>query len=288
MNISKSYKKLLSLFAALLAVAVLLLGGCGADDKRDDIIVLYTNDVHCSIDDDIGYDGLAAYKKQCKEVTPYVALVDCGDALHGGEYGTVSQGEYPAELMKRAGYDFAVLGDQEFGYGLERLAALMEKSGAQYLGCNITYTGAGESAFLSKLLPCKTVTYGNVKVAFVGVSAPESIVKSVPGYFSDQSGNYVYDFCGASGQTLYDRAERRREPEHRAEGVRRARARWSDLLAAGARVVPCGTGRPARRPAAARARSAARSRRAVPRRGRFDGGGRTGSGGNVCGGCGAG
>ena len=207
MNISKSYKKLLSLFAALLAVAVLLLGGCGADDKRDDIIVLYTNDVHCSIDDDIGYDGLAAYKKQCKEVTPYVALVDCGDALHGGEYGTVSQGEYPAELMKRAGYDFAVLGDQEFGYGLERLAALMEKSGAQYLGCNITYTGAGESAFLSKLLPCKTVTYGNVKVAFVGVSAPESIVKSVPGYFSDQSGNYVYDFCGAGGQTLYGRVQ---------------------------------------------------------------------------------
>ena len=121
--------------------------------------------------------------------------------------GAVSDGEYPAELMNRTGYDFAVLGNHEFDYGMEQLDRLMEISGAQYLGCNISYTGEDEAAFLSRLLPYKIVSYGKVKVAFIGVSTPESIVKSVPAYFCDDSGNYVYDFCGESGEELYGRVQ---------------------------------------------------------------------------------
>ncbi len=206
MAIMKNMKRLSVVLASLIA-AVLLLGGCNAGDNKDDIVVLYTNDVHCSLDDDIGFAGLAAYKKLCEQNTPYVTLVDCGDALHGNAIGTVSKGEYPAEIMKRAGYDFAVLGDQEFGYGMEQLDRLMEKSGAQYLGCNIRYTGEGSSAFLSRLLPYKIVSYGDKKVAYIGVSTPESIVKSVPAYFCDENGNYVYDFFGASGEQLYGRVQ---------------------------------------------------------------------------------
>ncbi len=208
MNIKTKKKKQPCILAVILA-ATLLLGGCNANDKAqaDDIIILYTNDVHCAVDEDIGYAGLAAYKKWCGENTPYVTLVDCGDALHGDVIGAVSKGEYPAELMNRAGYDFAVLGDQEFGYGMEQLDRLMEISGAQYLGCNIRYTGTEDVAFLSRLLPYKIVSYGEVKVAFIGVSTPESIVKSVPTYFCDQNGNYVYDFCGGSGEALYSRVQ---------------------------------------------------------------------------------
>ncbi len=204
MSIGINRKKRQYITAVSLASA-LLLSGCSANDnaKADDIVILYTNDVHCSIDDDIGYEGLVSYRHWCEENTPYVTLVDCGDALHGNAIGTVSKGEYPAELMKRAGYDFAVLGDQEFGYGMEQLDRLMEISGAQYLGCNISYTGEDNAAFLSRLLPYKIVSYGEVKVAYIGVSTPESIIKSVPTYFCDDNGNYVYDFCGESGEKLY-------------------------------------------------------------------------------------
>ncbi len=204
MHIGTIGKKRRSFPAVMLAI-VLLLCGCNAKDKTntDDIIILYTNDVHCAVDDNIGYAGLAAYRKQCEQETPYVALVDCGDALQGDAIGTVSKGEYPAELMKRAGYDFAVLGNHEFDYGMEQLDRLMEISGARYLGCNIRYTGESEAAFLSRLLPYEVVSYGKVKVAFIGVSTPESTVKSVPAYFCDENGNYVYDFCGESGAALY-------------------------------------------------------------------------------------
>ena len=34
-----------------------------SDSRSDDIIILHTNDVHCGVQDSIGYDGLMLYKK---------------------------------------------------------------------------------------------------------------------------------------------------------------------------------------------------------------------------------
>ena len=54
-----------------------------AQAADQDIVVLYTNDVHCGVDDNIGYAGLALYKKEMQAQTPYVTLVDAGDAIQG-------------------------------------------------------------------------------------------------------------------------------------------------------------------------------------------------------------
>ena len=35
-----------------------------SDIRSDDIVILHTNDVHCGVQDKIGYDGLMLYKKQ--------------------------------------------------------------------------------------------------------------------------------------------------------------------------------------------------------------------------------
>lgn len=197
--------KLLAL-SMLLALSVCIFSGCGGEKGQQDIVVLYTNDVHCAVDENIGYAGLAAYEKQMEEETPYVTLVDCGDALQGDAIGSISQGEYLVDIMNEAGYDLAVLGNHEFDYGMERLAELMEMSDAQYLGCNIQYTGNGEGA-LTELKPYEIVSYGDTKVAFVGVSTPESIVKSTPAYFTDENGEIVYSFCGESGEALYSNVQ---------------------------------------------------------------------------------
>lgn len=37
------------------------------DTKSEDIIILHTNDVHCGVQDQIGYDGLLFYKKQLQK-----------------------------------------------------------------------------------------------------------------------------------------------------------------------------------------------------------------------------
>lgn len=201
-NVFKKGLAVLSVF-----MSVTLLAGCGGKESESrDIIILYTNDVHGAADSDIGYAGLASYKEWAMEKTPYVALVDCGDALQGDTMAAVSEGEYLVELMNRVGYDYAVLGNHEFDYGMEQLENLLTLSDARYLGCNIQYTG-DEDTFLSQLAAYHIASYGDVNVGFIGVSTPESIVKSTPAYFMDADGQYVYDFCGTSGEELYGKVQ---------------------------------------------------------------------------------
>ena len=163
------------------------------------IYVLYTNDVHCGIDENIGYAGLYTVKSNLEAQGEYVTLVDNGDAIQGDSIGTVSRGSYLVDIMNEVGYDFAVFGNHEFDYGLDRLSELMEKSNAQYLACNITYTGKGTN-LLAAAKPYEIVSYGPYKVAYIGVATPESIVKSTPKYFMED-GEFVYHF--AEGEELY-------------------------------------------------------------------------------------
>ena len=148
-------------------MTVALVSGCssGADQAQtqNDIIILYTSDVHCGIDENIGYAGLTSYKEWMLEKTPYVTLVDCGDAVQGEAVGIVSDGEYLVDLMNSVGYDLAVLGNHEFDYGMEQAGNLVEKSEAQYIGCNITYTGDGENE-LKDVAPYEIIEYGDVSV----------------------------------------------------------------------------------------------------------------------------
>lgn len=209
----RMFKKSMAVLAAS-AMAASLFTACGsssgsqaegteaAAQESNDIIVLYTNDVHCGIDEAIGYAGLAEYRDDCLEKTPFVTLVDVGDAIQGDAIGTVSDGEYPADIMNQVGYDIAILGNHEFDYGMEQLSSIIGESTAQYLSCNITYTGSGENA-LSEVAPYEIVEYGDTSVAFIGVATPESITKSTPAYFMEND-EFVYDFCGESGEKLYE------------------------------------------------------------------------------------
>lgn len=191
--------KSLILTAAIAAAAV---GGLPvtvlAADKE--IVVLYTNDVHCGVEDNIGYGGLSLYKKEMRQQTPYVTLVDTGDAIQGAPIGTLSDGGYLIDIMNEVGYDFAVPGNHEFDYGMARFLELAGKLDCGYYTCNFLNSKTGTAVFE----PYKIFTYGDTKVAFVGVTTPESFTKSTPAYFQDAQGNYIYSFCeDESGQRLY-------------------------------------------------------------------------------------
>ena len=184
---------------ALIGVTMLFAQGAAeALEAQKDIVVLYTNDVHCAIDSNIGYAGLAKYKAEM-EKDNFVVLVDAGDAIQGDTIGTVSKGEYLVDIMNEVGYDFCVLGNHEFDYGTDVLASLLKKADAQYLNATIEYTGNGNN-LLKDTVPYVIERFGFLDVAFIGVSTPESITKSTPRYFMED-GQFVYDF--AAGEDLY-------------------------------------------------------------------------------------
>ena len=192
-------KKLISLFMALVLIVALCGGSVFAAESKD-IVVLYTNDVHCAVDDNIGYAGLAAYRTEMLKTTDYVSLVDAGDALQGGVLGTLSNGEYLVNIMNKVGYDVIVPGNHEFDYGMARFIELSKLQKTGYICCNFIDLKTNKPVFDSY----KMITYGSVKVAYVGIDTPETFSKSSPAYFQDSSGNYIYGFCeGNSGQDLY-------------------------------------------------------------------------------------
>jgi len=198
-------RRFLSLWLALLMVLSLTTGISFSSLAADrDIVVLYTNDVHCGVDENIGYAGLALYKKEMQAQTPYVTLIDAGDAIQGAPIGTLSDGGYLIDIMNKVGYDFAVPGNHEFDYGMPRFLELAGKLSCGYYSSNFMDLRTGSTV----LAPYKIFTYGDTKVAFVGATTPESFTKSTPAYFQDGNGNYIYGFCeDENGQRLYDQIQ---------------------------------------------------------------------------------
>lgn len=202
-------KRLISLFVTLCMVLTMAVpASVWADDKSDDIVILYTNDVHTYIDGPLSYDVLAGIKADLEEDYNHVLLVDAGDHIQGTAYGSMDKGETIIKLMNAAGYDLATLGNHEFDYGMDgRIKVTDEwaKDAFGYISCNF-YEEAGGVMGDTVLEPSKTYeNLGKWDVTFVGITTPESFTKSTPAYFQDENGNYIYGIAGGEdGQALYD------------------------------------------------------------------------------------
>jgi 2',3'-cyclic-nucleotide 2'-phosphodiesterase (5'-nucleotidase family) len=196
-------------FACLLA-AVMLLGmivlpaaAKAEGEEAKEIVILYTNDVHAGVDQNIGYVGLVRIKAALEAAGKEVLLVDCGDSVQGELVATVSRGETNIELMNAVGYDVATIGNHEFDYGMEQFNKNVDAAKFQYVCCN----------FLDKdgkqvLAPYTIVEAAGKKIAFVGIDTPEAIVKSVPSYFQDAEGKQIFSFCAdTTGKELYDKVQ---------------------------------------------------------------------------------
>lgn len=164
--------------------------------ETKDAIILYTNDVHCAMDD---YAELAAYAAQLEEAGHEVLIVDAGDAIQGEQIGTLTSGSAIIDIMNEVGYDYAVPGNHEFDYGMDVFLNLAseEVSDFEYLSSNFVDLRTSENVFD----PYEIVELNGEKIAILGIATPESYTKSTPAYFQDENGEVVYGF---SGDNFYD------------------------------------------------------------------------------------
>ena len=171
----------------------------GETEAADGVTVLYTNDIHTYITKDLTYSKVAAYKDSLENVL----LVDAGDHIQGTAYGSMDKGATIAQLMNAAGYDLATLGNHEFDYGMDGCMAAIEAADFPYVSCNF-YHEANGVAGENVLDSYKVFEVGGVKIAFIGITTPESFTKSTPSYFQDENGNYIYGIAGGTdGEALY-------------------------------------------------------------------------------------
>lgn len=200
-------KRFVSLFLAFSMILTMAIpGSVWADEKNEDIVILYTNDVHTYIDGELSYDVLAGMKDKLETEYKHVLLVDAGDHIQGTAYGSMDKGKTIIDLMNAAGYDLATLGNHEFDYGMEgRINVTDHWAGFPYISCNFYHEAGG---VVGDTVFDASKTYeglGKWDVKFVGITTPETFTKSTPAYFQDADGNYIYGIAsGDDGAALYD------------------------------------------------------------------------------------
>lgn len=184
-----------TIISALIALSLCMACDDGDTTKQDkplptqDIYVLYENDVHCAVD---GYAKFAALRNEKRSVSPYVTTVSSGDFIQGSTIGAFTQGKSIINIMNAVGYDYVLPGNHEFDYGVPNLLECTKSLSATTVCCNFCATASPEPIFT----PYAIKEYGKVKVAYIGISTPATISTSTPTFFTDDKGNYIYDFHG--------------------------------------------------------------------------------------------
>ncbi len=185
----------------------------GAEDKKGEIYVLFTSDVHCGVDQGFGYTGLSQIRNNLESEGYQTLLVDDGDSIQGEPVGTLTKGEAMIDLMNDMKYDVAIPGNHEFDYGMERFLELTKMADFPYISCN--FNKEGELVFD----PYVIKEIGGRKIGFVGVTTPTSIKTSTPSYFQNDKGEYIYGFMqDKDGTALYE-AVQKAVDDVRAEGA---------------------------------------------------------------------
>ena len=181
-------------FSLVLCMALSVFTGVVYAADTDTVVILYENDVHCAVE---GYSKLAAMKNELSETYTNVGVVSVGDFVQGGTLGAVSKGEYIVNLMNKVGYDAIALGNHEFDYQLPRLNELNAMSNTKFISCNFQKIGEDKTYFE----PYTIVSYGNVDVAYIAITTPETINSSSPAQFKNDKGELIYTF---NESKLYD------------------------------------------------------------------------------------
>jgi len=199
MNLNgKHSKRLIAVFICVM-IFVTFVSSSGVfalentEAKASDIVILYENDAHCAVD---GYSKLSAMKKELINENQLVGVVSVGDFVQGDTLGAISRGEYIVNIMNMVGYDAIALGNHEFDYKLERLMEICGMLDTKPVCSNFYKSGEDSPVFE----PYVIKSYGDVDVAYIGVTTPDTITSSSPAQFMDDNGKYIYSF---SGENLY-------------------------------------------------------------------------------------
>ena len=217
----KTMKRILSL--ALTVMMALTAVPAFAEEETtegltQDLVVLYTSDVHCGVEQNFTLAGLAQIRQAYEDAGYYTLLVDDGDFIQGEALGTMTTGEALIDLMNAVGYDVAIPGNHEFDYGMDRFLELTDKAEFPYVSVN--FNKEGEPVFD----PYVIKEFDGVKFAFLGITTPKTLTSSTPRYFQDEDGNFIYGFFQSDdGQLLYSKVQ---------EAVDNARAEGADYVIA--------------------------------------------------------
>ena len=164
-------------YTYLLLGLLTILVACNPKAESLPLQVIFTNDSHSQIDpikNKGGFEARAAVIDSLRNLNPNTLLLDAGDMWQGTPYFNLFKGKLEVEAYNMMGYDAATLGNHEFDYGIDSLAARIDEMDFPMLCCNYDFTN---TALANRVLPYTVKEMGNMTVGIIGVSVnPEGLI----------------------------------------------------------------------------------------------------------------
>ena len=156
--------------------------------ERNELVILHTNDLHSTIEPlsallpDTMLRGRAGMMRcvgmvaEERQKHPDLLLLDSGDFSQGSPYYVYFQGEVEIALMNMMGYDAGTLGNHEFDYGLDTLAARLAKARFPIVCCNADFSN---TPLRDIVKPYTVVKRGKLKIGIFGLlTNPEGLISA--------------------------------------------------------------------------------------------------------------
>ncbi len=144
----------------MLIIGVLWIPLFGENVKFD---IFVTSDVHgnlCRQNSGLIRVGMLLDKIGRNENT---FLVDCGDLIQGGAVNRLEKGKLMMKTVNLLDYDFMVLGNHDFDFGVDNMVEVYSAASAEILSANVNFDKL-------KTLPCKIIERNGVKIGFIGMT----------------------------------------------------------------------------------------------------------------------
>ena len=178
--------KFKSVFSSVLAVALVAVCAvaCSFNGSRQ-VTILHTNDTHSQIEpiesgkrngNMAGYARRMGLIAQERTQDPELLLLDAGDFSQGTPYYNIYRGRVEVDALNRMGYDAVTLGNHEFDYGVDTLAAVLQD--ARFAVVCANYDVAG-SALEGIVKPYVVLRKNGVRVGVFGLGInPENLISA--------------------------------------------------------------------------------------------------------------
>lgn len=176
----KKYKNVSNCFATL--IFGLFITACSSPSERI-ITILHTNDTHSQVEpleagkrDAFcgGYAQRMGVIAQEREKNPNLILLDAGDFSQGTPYFNFYHGRIEVDALNRMGYDAVTLGNHEFDYGVDTLAAVLKDASFSVVCANYDVQGTALEGIVK---PYIILRRSGIKIGVFGLGVnPDGLI----------------------------------------------------------------------------------------------------------------
>ncbi len=176
MSVSKTTRVVLTVLM-LVALLMVIVPAASAQGPVN-ITILHTNDFHGNLQVDYkgrgGSANLAGYVNEVKAEVGEgnVVLLDAGDTMQGQPISNLLDGASVIDIYNTMGYRAAAIGNHDFDWGQDVLAARVAQSNFPWLAANIVLAGTNDHPAWVK--PWTVVEVAGVKLGIIGLGYTET------------------------------------------------------------------------------------------------------------------